>query len=262
MKTRSMAVLAATVLAATALLTGCFSAGPDAPGGEAVTITADGPAVSGTLSSETPENLFQFQATAGTCYYIETSQLVPAAAGDECDTQIALLRRPDETPITTDDDGGLEYLASAIYWKAPVSGIYYVNVGSYQDDSGEWSGLGTYSLSIKTTPPDFPAPVVLTVNGAGVAGSFDIPGEQDWYSFTVEAGQEYIIFTSELSPDCDTMVYLRDGQLLDLAFNDDVSEENLASAITFTAEYTGTCYVMVQTWGEHIGTYRIEVITE
>lgn len=259
MRTRSSVMLAAAVLMAT-VVGGC-SFGGSGSQSDALTIEINGSAVDGELSAETPENMFQFLATAGTNYYVETSQLVPAVAGDECDTQIALLRRPDEAPIVADDDGGLEYLASAIYWTAPVSGVYYVSVVSYQDDTGDWTGLGTYQIAVKTAPPAIPAQTALVVDGGGQPASLDL-GEKDWYSFTGQAGQTYLIFTSELSPECDTMLYLRDRALLDLAFNDDVSEDNLASAISFTAEYTGTYYIMAQTWGEHIGTYRIEVITE
>jgi hypothetical protein len=73
-------------------------------------------------------------------------------------------------------------------------------------------------------------------------------GDQDWDKFTAQAGQTYIMTTSDLGDLSDTVMelYDRDGSTL-LDSNDDYGD-TIASQITWTAPASGTYYVMVHDW--------------
>ncbi len=83
--------------------------------------------------------------------------------------------------------------------------------------------------------------------------NFDVLGDQDWIKFTTQAGQTYILSTSNLGTSADTYLYLYDtnGTTL-LASNDDFGG-TLASSIEWTAGSNGTYYVLVKHWNPSVG---------
>lgn len=93
--------------------------------------------------------------------------------------------------------------------------------------------------------------------------NFDRSGDEDWLRFTAEAGQAYILETSNLSPASDTYLYLydTDGSTL-LAANDDYGG-GLASQVEWETPAAGTYFVLVSHWNPNAGgcgtSYEISV---
>ena len=82
--------------------------------------------------------------------------------------------------------------------------------------------------------------------------NFSSSGDQDWVLFTADAGITYTVSTSSLSLSSDTYLYLYgpDGTTL-LASNDDYGS-SLASRITWTAQLSGTYYMLVKHWNPNV----------
>lgn len=73
-----------------------------------------------------------------------------------------------------------------------------------------------------------------------------VGGDSDWLYFEVQAGQTYVVETSELGREVDTVIRLFDGQGNELASDDDGGDELLASRLWWTARDDGLLYVMVR----------------
>lgn len=85
-------------------------------------------------------------------------------------------------------------------------------------------------------------------------------GDVDWVQFQAQAGETYVISTSNLSQEMDTYIYLYDidGATI-IAENDDY--EGLASQITWTAPVTGTYYIKIRHFDElGAGRYDVSII--
>jgi murein DD-endopeptidase MepM/ murein hydrolase activator NlpD len=102
--------------------------------------------------------------------------------------------------------------------------------------------------------------------GASQVHNFVIPGDQDWIKFTAQAGQTYLLTTSNLGASADTYLnlYGSNGSTL-LASNDDFNN-SLASQIKWKAPQSGTYYVMVKNWNPNAGgcgtLYTIKVVVQ
>jgi len=71
-------------------------------------------------------------------------------------------------------------------------------------------------------------------------------GDRDWLYFQSEAGRAYVLETSRLGPEMDTVVGLYDELGNELALDDDGADEFLASRLWWVARGDGTLYVMVR----------------
>jgi hypothetical protein len=97
-----------------------------------------------------------------------------------------------------------------------------------------------------------------TPNGIPQQHNFYPAGDADWIKFQGTSGLNYVIETSNLIGNTDTIIYLydTDGETL-LDYNDDY--EGLASRITLACTHDGTYYVRVNELSENIGVYQVAV---
>jgi hypothetical protein len=81
-----------------------------------------------------------------------------------------------------------------------------------------------------------------------------LANDADWVKFQAQAGNTYIIHTTNLGVGADTHLYLYDttGTNL-LASNDDISRATLASEIQWTAPASGTYYILAKQWNPITG---------
>jgi len=193
---------------------------------------------------------YRVSLVAGTTYTINTSGI----AGSNPDTFLNL-RDAAGTILTSDDDGG-ETTYSTISFTATTTGNYFIDAGTYNNES-----VGSYHLAIASgfTGADIAASTATTgalaLNGS-VNGSLEIGGDRDWYAITLTAGQTYIFRTGSIGPltgdapagAVDTLLTLRDASGGQLVTNDDAGEYTY-SAIRFTATTTGTYYLDVGGFG-------------
>jgi len=195
-----------------------------------------------------------FQVVAGTDYVIETSNL-----GDRIDTIISLYDA-DGHEVSSDDDGGDEPLASRLTWTPEEDGVVNILVRDLGDDE---SGPGTeYGVSVREE-----ATALLSADeyepddtmaeageiGMGEVQTHDIHtvGDHDWLYFEAAQGVTYLIETSNLGQEVDTVVFLYDEDGEELAQDDDGADEPRASRITWAAEQTGTLHIMVHDYKDN-----------
>lgn len=70
-------------------------------------------------------------------------------------------------------------------------------------------------------------------------------GDEDFFRFSGKAGSTYEVITTNLSPGLDTVLTVYNTQLNEIATNDDVNENTLASGLYFTANADGFYYARV-----------------
>ncbi len=81
--------------------------------------------------------------------------------------------------------------------------------------------------------------------------NLDAVGDHDWVYFNAEEGTIYIIQTSSLGDDVDTIIHLYDQEGNELASDDDGADEYLASRLRWIVEEEGALYVMIQDFGDN-----------
>lgn len=190
-----------------------------------------------------------FDALEGTVYAVGTSNL-----GHEMDSVICLYDAQ-ANELTCDDDGGEEFLASRLWWVATETGRLYVVVRAFADaDQGPGT---TYDLSLKLAegfeidehePDDSLSEARPIAVGENETHNRHSGGDDDWMYFEARAGMTYVIETSNLGPDADTVVHLYDEAGQELGSDDDSGAEIWASRLEWTAPDDGVCYIMVEDW--------------
>jgi hypothetical protein len=83
--------------------------------------------------------------------------------------------------------------------------------------------------------------------------NFNFPGDQDWIRFEAVAWREYVLTTSNLGPNADTVLELYDQDATTLLVSDDDSGEGLASQITWIASASGIYYLLVKHYNSNVG---------
>jgi parallel beta-helix repeat protein len=80
--------------------------------------------------------------------------------------------------------------------------------------------------------------------------NFDHEGDEDWYTFVAEQSQVYVLYTTDLGEQSDTVLYLYDTDCSTfLVANDDTGyPDDLASTIIWTAPADGAYHAMVRSW--------------
>lgn len=217
-----------------------------------------GSSVEVTIDTLGDHDWYAVTLVAGTTYVFHTT----AIAGQNPDTFLNL-RDGTGAVMASDDDGG-DGTYSVIRFTATSSGTFYVDAGTYADDS-----TGRYSLSMTAVPPAgsdlLPATTATTgtlaVTGS-VAGQIDASGDHDWYAITLTAGETYLFRTGATTPNgtVDTTLTLRDSSGAELATNDD-SGAGTYSAVRFTATTSGTYYLDVGAFESDTGEFTLTAFT-
>jgi hypothetical protein len=192
-----------------------------------------------------------FAATRGYTYTLETFDL-----GPDVDTRL-FLYDCEGNLLTQDDDGrALEELwASRLVWAAESTCTHYAMVHDVGEDD---AGPGTeYDLRIWERPhfvedeyePDGkPSQATPLAPGELQAHNLHFPGDRDWTRLEVQAGHVYVVETSGLGEDVDTVLQLLDEEGEELAEDDNGREEEepLASRIQWTAQADGILYIVAR----------------
>jgi hypothetical protein len=245
---------------------GADSFEPDDTMDQANEIGIDGRPQTHTLSPSGDRDYVYFQAGEGLEYTIETGSL-----GNECDTVLTLYDE-DGTELASDDDGADEPLASCLTWVADQDGALFVQVTHYDEEGDEEDT--DYDIWVSESEPVTfeedeyePDDTMTQANeillDVPQTHNIHVQGDHDWVFFQAEEGITYVIETTNLGGEIDTIIYLYDEDGEELAQDDDGGEETLASGITWSADATGTFYVMIQDyWDDEAGPdmeYQISV---
>ncbi len=210
----------------------------------AATAATLGDSVPGSLEYEGDIDFFVFDAEEGELYEVDV------ALGSLSDSVVTVYGPEGEFLASNDDYG--ESLASRLYWEAPSSGEYYVEVGGY--------GTGSYTVTVDVADfvddhgDDLEGATSITV-GESIEGSVDYDGDIDFFVFDAEEGELYEVDVA-LGSLSDSVVTLLGPEGEFLASNDDYGE-SLASRLYWEAPSSGEYYVEVGGYGT--GSYTVTV---
>ena len=207
--------------------------------------------VEGVINSQYDSDYFRFTAVEGRLYQIDVR------LGTLDDSGLYLLG-PDGLELTFNDDYG-DSLASRIFWEAPESGAYYLEVRGY--------GVGSYTLTVSLPTDDIDDGTIVDDHGddiydatvapvgVDVEGVINYEYDSDYFRFTAEEGRLYQIDVS-LGTLENSIVYLYDGYGSFRAVNDD-HEDSLASRIFWVAPASVDYYIEVLGYGA--GSYTLTI---
>ncbi len=218
---------------------------PDDDSGSAHALAPDQALTTHTFCPAGDQDWTSFPASAGVHYTIETLNL-----GADSDTVLCLYAPDATTPIRCDDDSGAGK-GSRITWLAGASEVYRLRVTHASPTA---AGEGTrYDLRLATTPcqGDVYEPnnsqetaAALTAGAPTATQNVCPAGDEDWTVFSAEAGP-YVLETTGLGPEADTVleVYDQAGRLL--ALNDDFDGSG-ASRVALSFPSAGSYYARVR----------------
>ena len=216
--------------------------------GEATSVTV-GDAVLGVVNYPGDIDLFVFDAEEGKLYQIDV------ALGTLGDSVVAV-HDAHETGLAFNDDYSGS-LASRVFWAAPNSGTYYVEVASWGEGTGSYTLTVVASDIVDDHADTFGEATSVMVGGA-VLGVVDYPGDFDVFVFDAEEGELYQIDVA-LGTLGDSVVAVYDAHETGLAFNDDYSGSS-ASRVFWEAPSSGRYYVVVASLVEGTGSYTLTII--
>ena len=194
-------------------------------------------------------DLFRFTAAAGQLYRIDV-------ALGTLDYFAAILRDSDGDDAQRGDPrvSGI-FWETPIFWEAPDSGDYYVEVRANSAGS-----TGTYTLTVSQSDiqddhgNDIETATAIEVETT-VGGIVDFRGDVDFFHFTATAGQLYQIDIA-LGTLADSRTILRNSDWWELASS---YGDSLGSSISWVAPDSGDYYVEVSSWGGSTGSYTLTV---
>ncbi|MBN1210690.1 MAG: PPC domain-containing protein [Myxococcaceae bacterium] len=134
---------------------------------------------------------------------------------------------------------------AAVRWELNTGGTYYLRVFStfWTSSSNSYTywlqdmGLDDHGDTLATATPIAPA-------GSSTNAKFDVPGDEDWFQFTAQAGHIYTFYCNSLSLNCD-------AYLMDAAGVTMVSDTRSSSFAQVSWEFStgGTYYLRAVTVG-------------
>ncbi|MCH8923164.1 MAG: PPC domain-containing protein [Planctomycetes bacterium] len=201
---------------------------------------------SGELDFPGDVDWFSFSAVAGTEYTLRTR------LGTLFDSDLTFYDQDATTVI------GETIAEALLFWQAPATGVYFIKVWNFFSDTG------SYQVEVSDVPlvddhGNHALAATPLGTGGSVGGDIEIPGDEDWFSFSAVEGAAYV-FRTELNSLPDSVLTLidRDGRTV-LSFNDDEIGGGRASRIEWTAPESDTFYLVVGGYFDETGTYRLRV---
>ncbi len=218
---------------------------PDNAAASASNITVGAAAQSHNFHQNGDQDWVKFNASAGSAYVIETSNLQTSA-----DTVLTLFNANGAQLAINDDSGGT--WASRIAWTATDDGLFFVRAANYGNSGGanrgyqlRVTGSGGSTGGDAFEPDNTQATAKpITVGGAAQAHTFHVAGDQDWAVFSAAADSTYVIETFNLGSSSDTVLRLYNAAGDEIAYNDD-TPGSWASRIIWTAAAAGNYAVKV-----------------
>jgi Ca2+-binding RTX toxin-like protein len=223
-----------------------------------------GGSVSGLISYIGDSDWFKVGLSAGVTYVIDLAgDLGDSALLDPLRDPLLVIRDAAGEVIAKADDSG-NSLDSRAYFTPTVDGLYHLEARSaFKYD------IGAYNLSVKLAPPDDHANAIgaaattLTL-GTATTGEIGIPGDQDMFKVSLEAGKVYQVDVKGLASHAGTLTdpYLRvfdaQGHLVD--FDNHGGAGNDAQMYLVPAT-SGTYYLQASAANDRaMGSYQVSVV--
>jgi len=229
-------------LSATATVTDDYTATSATTGSVSVGV---GSSRSGNIERSGDHDWFKVTLQAGTTYQLQAAST--GATGSLTDPML-YLRNSAGTELAYNDDASYTTRNALISYTPTSSGIYYLDVAGYSDDTG------TYNLSVTAAAPvtdDYSATTATTGTltvGSSRSGQIETSSDHDWFKVTLQAGTTYQLQATTTGASgslADPVLYLRNSAGTQLAYNEDASGSTANALITYTPTSTGIYYLDV-----------------
>jgi hypothetical protein len=188
-----------------------------------------------TLCPVGDEDWVKFTAISGMTYTLEATNL-----GAHADPRLSLYHTCGGALLSS---GG-----PSLNWKAPASGIYYLQVRHWLDEYGP---LASYDLVISTTSevldlyePDDSCNVArdIPTDGSRQTHLFQAAGDQDWVKFSVLSGESFVVVADNTGAGVNPILSLYTSCGQALAVGPEVSQSGQVEMTTAAGQ---TYYVQV-----------------
>ncbi|MYI19562.1 MAG: hypothetical protein F4121_05590 [Acidimicrobiia bacterium] len=229
------------------------------------TVTVDGAATSAEVEYRGDRDWLAVTLAANTTYWLEV-QGASSGNGTLADPELYGVFDGTSTLVagTSDADNGHGTDAELIF-EVSTAGTYYIDVGS--------SEVGTYQVSVTDVSDGFTddyagdATTTGTVAVGGyVTGEVQYLGDRDWFTVTLEAGQEYFVWVEGRGrgrgtiPDSHLYGVYDSTSTLVAGTSDADSGAGRDSFALVTVGTDGTYYIAAGSAGGERGTYRVTVV--
>jgi hypothetical protein len=206
-----------------------------------------GTTVKGEITDAYVDNLYAFSAQANHVYTFQT------ILGSLSDTELALFDRDGVAELGYNDnvDDSDDY-SSKITWAAPADGTFFISVGGYGNETGSYQLVANDVRTIAHAQNSGS----LTLNDT-LVGNLSDAGAHNTYSFQAQAGHRYAFQTGlRLLKDSYLTLLDHDG-VTQLAYNDDINENDLSSRIVWRAPADGTYFISLGSFDYFGGDYKL-----
>lgn len=211
---------------------------------DAKTIITDGSTQTRNICPADDSDWVKFSASSGTTYNVETLNLASAA-----DTVLCLHTSAGDL-IVCDDDGG-EGKGSRLIFDPPISGDYLVHVkdvsSSVAGDETQYDlriGQGACQADTFEEDDSRDDASLVVPDNTTTTRNFCPSGDHDWVAFYATSGESYVIRTTDLGPEADTILELYDADGLLLAQNDDHTP-GTSSQVALASAKVGNYFVKI-----------------
>lgn len=161
--------------------------------------------------------------------------------------------------LAFNDDADDASLNSALFFTAPESGTYFIEVAGFDDAT-----TGDYRVTVTADPDDIELPAdagtpASLALGDTLDSTLDTAGDRDWIRFEVAEGDVLRISVDGIGAQAlaDSVMAIRDAEGNEIAFNDDAGE-GFNSEILFIAPEAGTYFIEVGGYDDiETGDYRV-----
>ena len=234
-------------------------------------LTGSAGVVEGNVYPNADEDFFAITAAAGDKLYVST--MTSFSANASSDSQLYVLASDGTTQLEFDDDSGVfGGLSSSIGGVTlPTAGTYYIRLNHFSATNQlrpyrMYYRLQTGTPTAEVEPNDSSATAQPLPASGWILGSTSSTTDQDWYSFTLNAG-DTIYANLDNDPERDTVewnpqlgVAIFGGFILTINDAGTTGEPD-SEAHFMTATTAGTYYVRVNlpTGGTTFGTYSLSV---
>lgn len=217
---------------------------PDDSRASAKVLTVGTPAQPHTFYPAADEDWVKFTAQANITYTIETVNLKASS-----DPVLCLVDNAGAQLLCDDDNSA--GAGARILWKAAQAGDYFIQVKNFQpqvvgDDTAYQLRIQEGACTADSNEPDNTRATArpLATDGAKQPHNICPAHDQDWVAFTVTANTPYLLETTDVGAEADTMIELYDTDGALLTKNDDHTPGG-ASQIAYTFAQPGTYYAKV-----------------
>jgi hypothetical protein len=201
--------------------------------------TEIGDTVTGELTDDRYEQFYRFEGQRGA----EITLTMTRTSNDDLDPLLVLTNAALQELASNDDSFGTQN-ATIENFTLPADGTYYIIAARYQREDGTTDG--PYTLELESADGTFsgvPASTTRLQYGGTVSGVINDATPQALYTFEGSIGETVTVTMTRVDGNLDPRVSILDGELRELASDDDSGGDRNAWIERYTLPATGVYYL-------------------